>query len=126
MNVKAFFGMLLMIVGGLGALFTGGCTVVIFAQDVWETMTQTYHHFDIGMLALAVGGIPCLIFLALYRWGRRLTRAPGTSAQAAPSSSFWGGAGEHLGYAFREMRDEFAQLFGFGKKRRPGDPDKDG
>lgn len=113
MNLKVFFGMLLMIVGGLVALGAGGCTVIFAGSEIWSLLERGRMERAGDMLVTAslVGGIPFLIGLGLFRLGRSLSRAPRSLQAPMPSSmssSAGIGLGGHLGYAFREMRDEFA------------------
>ncbi|TAL36860.1 MAG: hypothetical protein EPN97_05990 [Alphaproteobacteria bacterium] len=128
MSLKVFFGMLLMIVGGLVALGAGGCTIIFAGSELWRHLEhgRMGRAGDVLLTASLVGGIPFLIGLGLFRLGRGMSRAPRSWQAPAPSSlssSAGIGLGGHLGYAFREMCDEFAHLFGRGKKRRPEDRD---
>ena len=126
MTAGVFFGWLLMIVGGLGALFSGGCAVYIIGDDVWRSMTNSYHHVDIAYLAIFVGGIPCILFLAFFRWGRRLAYPQQAQLPQAASgtSSRRKEAGNFFGYAFREMWDEIAYTFGSVGRMFSGKPPK--
>ena len=130
MNVKAFFGIILMIVGGLTALLSGGCIVIFAGSEIWNQLERGNMNRAGETFASAAlfGGIPFIIGLLFFRWGRWLTRPAGSLAQKAgslerktPPSSVSSRLGDELGYAFREMRDEFA-AFVPGLVRKEGKP----
>ncbi|MEZ0224611.1 MAG: hypothetical protein ACAH83_08665 [Alphaproteobacteria bacterium] len=116
MSARIFFGWILMLVGLLIALVSGGCIVTFGVPEVLHKIDQgRWGRVGEMLLTLSlVGGIPFIIGVLLMRGGRRMSRsdwnvrAPETTSSS--SSSFWGRVGEELGYALREIRDEIAHF----------------
>ena len=66
MTVKDFFGWVLMIIGGLIMLFSGGCSLFFLFGNAGGGG-------DFLGLVLLFGGIPFLIGWGTYAGGRKLT-----------------------------------------------------
>lgn len=76
MNVRIFFGWLLLAVGGLVAVLSGGCTLFFVIGNI----RSSTDHGDL-LIPLAVGGIPFVLGILAYHGGRWLLRR-GRSAAA--------------------------------------------
>ncbi len=74
--VRKFFGWLLMAVGGLIAGTTGACSLYILATSIFSGGDLGYFGGLLSWIALVlvVGGIPCLIGVAVFFGGRALCR----------------------------------------------------
>jgi len=58
-GVKKFFGWLLMIIGGLFALLTGGCGLILIGASA---------NANVAGIFLMITGIPCLVGCGLFVW----------------------------------------------------------
>ena len=63
MTVRKFFGGLLMVIGALAAVFTGGCTLFFLIITFADGLP------DIS-IALTIGGVPFLISLVIFGLGK--------------------------------------------------------
>jgi hypothetical protein len=72
--VVRFFGYVLMAVGGLIGLLSGGCTVVfVGAMLLGAVQTMRFSElFSMAPMALIFGGIPFAIGAGLFLAGRKL------------------------------------------------------
>lgn len=77
--VVQFLAWLLMAVGVLIALTTGGCTLYVLAGLAANGSGGYGSTAEWVLLSLFVGGLPCLVGIALFFGGRRLSRPPGTA-----------------------------------------------
>ena len=81
--VQRFFGAALMAVGGLIAALCGACSLV-FVGVTLISMILNPGNLGLmltgvfsGALAVAiVGGLPTVVGILIFRWGRRLYRPP--------------------------------------------------
>lgn len=69
MRVKAFFGGILMVVGALTMLFSGGCSLFLLASTFNQGGGSS-----IIPLVLIIGGIPFLVGLGFFSSGKILMR----------------------------------------------------
>ncbi|WP_304178121.1 hypothetical protein [Phenylobacterium aquaticum] len=77
--VHRYFGAMLMAVGGLIAVLSGLCSLSFLALVIWNAITGGGRTViaDVGQmltLMLAFGGIPFVVGLGVFFWGRRLRR----------------------------------------------------
>lgn len=73
---RRFFGAALMAVGGLIAALCGSCTVILSVAMIVESLNYPRELFSMLLMFLVVGGVPTLLGLMLFCWGRRLRRPP--------------------------------------------------
>ncbi len=81
-DVKEFFGWMLMIIGGLFALLTGGCGLVfIFSTFAGSGplpihavpgSTSIIERLQISGFLFLLSGVPCLIGYVIYRLGKAM------------------------------------------------------
>jgi hypothetical protein len=73
--MKRLFGGLLLAAGILIMLTSGLCTVAVVSMGAFGAV-QDPTMLALIYIPLIVGGIPFMIGLGLYRWGRSLLRKP--------------------------------------------------
>jgi hypothetical protein len=81
-----FFGWLMMAAGGLIALTTGACTLYVLAGLMANGSGGYGTTGEWAVMALVIGGLPCLIGVGLFFGGRKLSRPP-RARRAAPVES---------------------------------------
>jgi hypothetical protein len=88
-----FIGGALMAVGGLIAALCGTCTLIFAGASVMDSFRNPGDLLSILLLVGIVGGLPTLIGVLLFRWGRRLRRptAPTRGGDLAVFSDDAGG-----------------------------------
>jgi hypothetical protein len=76
-SVGAFFGALLMAVGGLIAALSGMCTAYFVLGSLFDggNSGNVFAGADVLLLALVVGGIPIGIGVLMFLGGRALYRS---------------------------------------------------
>jgi hypothetical protein len=76
-SVVRFFGAILMAVGGLVAVLSGGCTAVFVGLGLIEIATSKSRGEDLGLLFsfLFVGAAPFAVGALLFFAGRAMRRA---------------------------------------------------
>ena len=85
-SVRHFFGTLLVVVGGLMAALCGSCGAFFFLAGMANLKDSQGYGQTSVILSLIMGGVPALIGLALFAWGRRL-RA-GAVRPSLPQANF--------------------------------------
>ena len=76
---RRFFGGLLMAVGGLITVLCGGCSLVFAGGSIVGAIGSSGQLRDLPswlLLVAVIGGLPTLIGIGLFIWGRRLYRPP--------------------------------------------------
>ncbi|HYD28965.1 hypothetical protein [Brevundimonas sp.] len=82
-----FFGLLMMAAGGLIALTTGACTLYVVLAGLMANGSGGYGTTgEWVVMALVIGGLPCLIGVGLFLGGRKLSRPP-RARRVAPVES---------------------------------------
>ncbi|MEW5685641.1 MAG: hypothetical protein AB1942_12040 [Pseudomonadota bacterium] len=71
-----FVGAAMMAVGGLIAALCGSCTLVITIAMIAQSLDSLGDVAQVFPIFLVVGGIPTLLGVLLFAWGRRLRRPP--------------------------------------------------
>ena len=69
-----FIGSALMAVGGLVAALCGTCTLVLVGTAIVDSYRHPGDLVSALLLFAAVGGLPTLIGLLIFRWGRSIWR----------------------------------------------------
>ena len=77
--VRRFFAGLLMAVGGLIAVLCGGCTVFFLGTAILTSLrggesSNASDALGLGISAILFGGMPTVVGVALFLWGRRMKR----------------------------------------------------
>ena len=88
-SARQFFGWLLMGVGGLIAGTTGACTVYFLAVPIFSGGGTEYFGGLLSwiMLVLVLGGIPCMIGVAVFSGGRALCRRRPSQRPTMPTAT---------------------------------------
>jgi hypothetical protein len=81
-----FFGWLIMAAGGLIALTTGACTLYVLAGLMTDGTGGYGTTGEWVLLALVIGGLPCLIGVGLFFGGRKLSRPSRARKAAVPEN----------------------------------------
>ncbi len=71
MNVKIFFARLLMVIGGLTAIFAGGCTVMMYMSMLAKEAKGIESAITSPAIIL-IGNVPFVIGLVIFFLGRKL------------------------------------------------------
>lgn len=82
-----FIGAALMAVGGLIAALCGTCTVLFAGASIMDSFRHPGDLISILLLVGVVGGLPTLIGVLLFRWGRRL-RTPASTPPPEDLAAF--------------------------------------
>jgi hypothetical protein len=77
--VARFFGGALLAIGFLMMALCGGCGVVFLLFYLVDGLAHP-NDLPLALIPILVGGLPALIGLGLFRWGRSLRREPPTPA----------------------------------------------
>ncbi len=72
--VQRFFGALLMAVGGLIATLCGACTAVVLVAGLANLKDSQGYGSMMLIMSLVIGGVPTLIGVGLFAWGRWLRK----------------------------------------------------
>ncbi len=80
---RVYFGAAMMAVGGLLAALCGTCSLAFAVSPIWGSFPTAGTDHDPGanliiggFLVAALGGLPTLAGVLLFRWGLRLYRPP--------------------------------------------------
>ncbi len=73
-SVKTFFGLVLILVGGLWVLLAGGCTLVFLGGALFQGSSSSSAEDALSLLSI---GAVCIVPGAVMLWiGWRMVRAP--------------------------------------------------